>query len=386
MGRRKNLVGEQFGMLLVKRQLSDNIWLCKCDCGNPKLIKMTTTQLKTRSNPNCGCRRRNNIAGKTFGKLRVVSYDEKGKWLCKCSCGYSEPMSVRETDLVNEVITSCGCDKDKDLTAAKFGRLRVIGIDKVVMGTRRWICQCNCGYDGTFSIEESQLKNGSRISCGRCKTVSLVHKTFGKLRVERAVDSNNNWWCKCSCGNENLIFVPAWALTTGVVNNCGCEARLDIYKQNNIYRHIDDTTVIFASNTGTEFYIDRYMYDKIKEYRWAERNNGLCAYTKIGLINIASILTEGNVTNAMILFKDGNNKNYRINNIIIGDGLTGNINKKVRTTNKTGHTGVSLYGKNKYRAQICVNGRNIVLGVRADINDAIKLRQEAEKKYLGVAE
>lgn len=368
-------------MLLVKKQLSDDIWLCECDCGNTKLVRMTTTQLKTRSNPNCGCRRRNNPVGRTFGKLKVINYDEKGKWLCNCSCGYSDTLSVREVDLTNEIITSCGCDNNIDLTASKFGRLRVVGIDKVVMGVRRWICQCNCGYEGTISIEETQLKNGSRISCGRCKTVNLANRTFGKLTVQRAADSNNNWWCKCSCGNENLIFVPAWALTTGVINNCGCEHRLDLYKQNNIYRHIDGTTVIFASNTGTEFYIDSYMYEKIKEYRWAERNNGLCAYTKLGIVNIASILLDKTITNSMIGFKDKNNKNYRISNISIDDYRSSVGNKVVRANNKTGYTGVSLYGKNKYRAQICVNGRNIVLGVRANIKDAVELRKKAEEKY-----
>lgn len=57
-------------------------------------------------------------------------------------------------------------------------------------------------------------------------------------------------------------------------------------------------------------------------------------------------------------------------------------NGKIRTNNKSGHTGVSLNKtKTKWEANIKVNYKSIYLGVYSNIEDAIKARKEAEKKY-----
>lgn len=55
----------------------------------------------------------------------------------------------------------------------------------------------------------------------------------------------------------------------------------------------------------------------------------------------------------------------------------------IQSNNKSGTTGVSWSKSNsKWNATICVNKHKINLGYFKDINDAIKARKDAEKKYL----
>ena len=60
------------------------------------------------------------------------------------------------------------------------------------------------------------------------------------------------------------------------------------------------------------------------------------------------------------------------------------MNRGLQSNNKTNFTGV-YYDKNlgKYKAYITVNKKQIYLGIYVDINDAVKVRKEAEEKYFG---
>lgn len=59
-------------------------------------------------------------------------------------------------------------------------------------------------------------------------------------------------------------------------------------------------------------------------------------------------------------------------------------NQKTKITNTSGVTGVSWHkAGNKWRVQICINGRKLYLGSYCNVNDAITVRKEAEVKYFG---
>jgi len=56
----------------------------------------------------------NTLIGKRFGRLVVTEYagnDLQGKtiWLCKCDCGSEKEIIVREVNLKNNRVKSCGC-------------------------------------------------------------------------------------------------------------------------------------------------------------------------------------------------------------------------------------------------------------------------------------
>ena len=58
------------------------------------------------------------------------------------------------------------------------------------------------------------------------------------------------------------------------------------------------------------------------------------------------------------------------------------VNKNLKSTNKSGVTGVCYLKKNKkWRADIAFNKKRVYLGLYKEKEDAIKARKEAEKKY-----
>lgn len=118
----EDLTGRRFGSLTVMSRAerpeglisSGTYWLCRCDCGNEKIIMGKSLQQgKTKS---CGCHFQeiNDITGQRFGKLTVIAQDKtcakKGDgtyWICSCDCGQIK--SVRKGNLVSGNVKSCGC-------------------------------------------------------------------------------------------------------------------------------------------------------------------------------------------------------------------------------------------------------------------------------------
>lgn len=76
------------------------------------------------------------------------------------------------------------------------------------------------------------------------------------------------------------------------------------------------------------------------------------------------------------------NGNYERGNMRWADSTTQNRNQRICIKNKSGTKGVSWDKKNKkWRASISVENKQINLGRFLDINEAIKSREEGEKKY-----
>lgn len=130
--------------------------------------------------------------------------------------------------------------KKNDLTGKQFGRLKVLYFDedyskKKGENVRYWKCLCECGTE--ISVRTSSLKNGNTKSCGCLHKETSRNKTFidmtgekcGSLTVikegKRPENVNNTrayWWCKCDCGNPNLILVEGQLLRNGHKTSCGC--------------------------------------------------------------------------------------------------------------------------------------------------------------------
>lgn len=85
------------------------LWKCRCVCGAEKNIDQhALTSGKSKS---CGCQRRENLKGKSFGKLTaiqpVVRGDGTKVWFCTCECGGDA--LVRAQSLKEGHTQSCGC-------------------------------------------------------------------------------------------------------------------------------------------------------------------------------------------------------------------------------------------------------------------------------------
>lgn len=126
MKKKKNLIGQRFGNLLVieesERRNGRIAWLCLCDCGEKS--NPTTTNLvrgnSTRCSNKCKLLKRYNfvdLTGLTFNKFKVIKkLEEKTKtrgvlWLCECECGNFKKISSNALTSGNNI--SCGCSRYK---------------------------------------------------------------------------------------------------------------------------------------------------------------------------------------------------------------------------------------------------------------------------------
>lgn len=201
MGKIIDLTNIKFGRLEVIEFAGINkhhqaTWLCKCDCGNEKIIRGNS--LRRGITKSCGCIRteypgknvRENLVGKTFGLLHVLAIDNKSKnshthYLCKCECG--NIVSVNSCNLKSGATKSCGClqkkilgeKSRKDISGNKYGLLKAI---KPIGRTNKrnviWECVCDCGNVTYATVTD--LNRGNKKSCGCLKSI-LESKTESYL-------------------------------------------------------------------------------------------------------------------------------------------------------------------------------------------------------------
>lgn len=136
--RRQDLVGKKFGQLTVVKFSHINsrgkyVWECFCDCGNPRPVYTTTSDLNIGNSQRCslcsykiiGEKEAIDFTGQTFGELTVLyktnKRDKWGSviWHCRCSC--SNELDVSASQIRNK--TSCGCKHIKSLGEEKIRAL-----------------------------------------------------------------------------------------------------------------------------------------------------------------------------------------------------------------------------------------------------------------------
>ena len=122
MGRKQiNLTGKEFGRLTAIKAVGNDKWksirwFCVCSCG--KEVIVNGGDLRSGYTKSCGCLRMLNLVGEKFGRLTVKKFvginnvSGNTKWLCKCECGNEKVVQARH--LRSGGIKSCGClDRDR---------------------------------------------------------------------------------------------------------------------------------------------------------------------------------------------------------------------------------------------------------------------------------
>ena len=212
--------GDHFGYLTVLSTYGKKAF-CRCECGTEKLVRKDT--LRSGRTKSCGCQKLRPIpAGTRFGLLTVVSYEGNSNWLCKCDCG-NEKIVPRPL-LLKGHTTSCGClPKGRKpapiLPGDRFGKLTVISVDSPNV-----LCHCDCGNDKV--VNRTNLLRGDTRSCG-CMALGLLPKPlvsgtrFGHLTVL----TYDGYWvlCRCDCGKEKVI--RRFHLESGSIKSCGCHGK-----------------------------------------------------------------------------------------------------------------------------------------------------------------
>lgn len=100
---------------------------CICDCGNK--CKALGESLKVGDKKSCGCLQKVNLANKKFGRLTVIKRDgtqtysngnKSSTWLCRCDCGNYKVVAY--PNLVNGGIVSCGCRRAEIFNKQTHGK------------------------------------------------------------------------------------------------------------------------------------------------------------------------------------------------------------------------------------------------------------------------
>jgi len=252
-------IGDRYGKLVIeylhhKDKRYQKYYMCKCDCGSPKIARFS--HLKAGKVSSCGCDfsekmskiRRDDLTGKPFGRLVVKEFSHKvGNelyWKCDCECG-TKDVIVSAGALRSKHTQSCGClqkeiaselarkrnlGKFKDLSKYKFERLKPIKIVKVKDGYAYWECLCDCGE--TTVVRNTYLTDGGTKSCGCLRTDELqsrrediTGKNFGTFLTATSyhgyINGRTLWNFRCVCGED--VVIDPYKVKTGHTTSCGCK-------------------------------------------------------------------------------------------------------------------------------------------------------------------
>ena len=173
-----DLRGQIFGHLEPIEYLGKSKWLCRCLCGSPNCLKekiIASYSLIAGRTKSCGAKttRFKDLTGQHFGDLEVITYIGNKKWLCRCSCGNEK---VIHTNTLKTGIGNCGHTLDHgfiDITNQRFGKL----VAEKYLGDSKWRCRCDCGKVVDVLGQNLRRTSRSTRSCG-CSTDELRVNTM----------------------------------------------------------------------------------------------------------------------------------------------------------------------------------------------------------------
>lgn len=305
---------------------------------------------------------KNALTGKIIGDYVVISFVDKGKykyyWKCKCvHCG-TEKDIASTTLLTNNKRKMCKCNPDyfsyidnkgylEDFTGKEFGKLKVLEFSHVQNSHSYWKCQCKCGEVVIKNI--SYLKNSKILMCDNCKN-SVIKKEINKVDKVKIPFEKIPYQRK-----ENTVeYFDDYAL----INNSVLVDSEDVEKIFSFKRYVSKNSLgyPYVNWKSKEFFIHRLVMNLPQYY-------DDCSKIIVDHIN-------------------GNKLDNRKSNLRICEKSKNPINCKRYSNNKSGKKGV-FYNKklNKWEVGIQYEGKSMYLGVYSEFEEAVKVRECAERKY-----
>jgi hypothetical protein len=116
------MIGQTVGNLLIlqKSTIYNRRYIVKCNCGKSNEFEVGDKSLESQKVYRCHmCHTLtlpiNNLIGKTYGLLNIIGYMGKINnlqyWKIKCNCSYKTEFINCTKNIVDERVTSCGCNK-----------------------------------------------------------------------------------------------------------------------------------------------------------------------------------------------------------------------------------------------------------------------------------
>lgn len=201
----KNEVGNRYGKLLViKKGNSRNhraYWICQCDCGN--ICEVSGTNLRS-GQISCGCAQIKDRIGNVYGKLTVIKQKPNNMWECKCECG--NIITVFGKYLDNGHVISCGCIKSSGETKIK----KLLTELKIEFEAQKSFETCRFPDTNALARFDFYLPNYNCL-IEYDGEQHFVSKNSGwsndtKLEYTQQHDTFKTLWCKLN--NIKLIRIP----------------------------------------------------------------------------------------------------------------------------------------------------------------------------------
>lgn len=234
------------------------------------------------------------------------------------------------------------------------------------------------------------------------RLINLIGRQFGRLTVigrgdDYIVDGGTyfhrepRWICTCSCGNPEPVIVMGSNLRRGHTKSCGCwhKEYTELFgghnKKENLFEDHGEY-VVGITDKGDRFIIDKEDFPLVKQYYWIKYKKGYYI-TQRGPegkpIPIHRFLMKAQ-SGEQVDHINHDKADNRRSNLRIVSGSENCWNKGLRSSNKTGATGVyQSTGKDKWWAEIKVNGERHYLGYYDSFDDAVAVRKAAEEQYFG---
>lgn len=199
--------------------------------------------------------------------------------------------------------------------------------------------------------------------------IDLSGQRFGKLTpieyVGKDKRSNSLWKCKCDCSGEKIVKHAH--LTAGHTVSCGCAKADVLYARNTT--HGESKTKLYERYCGM---IQRCEYEKHISYRhYGAIGISVCEEWRASFLSFKKWAEQNGFKDELILDRINGDGNYSPENCRWVSREVNNQNAKPKKGTK--YRGVKKH-KDKFRADIQVNGRGVFLGLFTDQESAAVAR------------
>ena len=212
--------------------------------------------------------------------------------------------------------------------------------------------------------------------------IDVGGQRFGRLIAVSYDKNSKKWQCKCDCGK--FTSVSKYKLTSGHTKSCGClrtEMSQNPRKQNK-YKTNGNITIGYL-NDGSTFIFDTDDLDNVKQYYWNQSSYGYIkagSRQKLALHRLIANCPKGKVVDHI----NGNIRDNRKANLRICTQHQNSMNNVIAKNNTSVCTGVTWdKSKNKWKAQLMYEYKNIFLGRFNTFEEACIARKAGEEKYFG---
>lgn len=224
----------------------------------------------------------------------------------------------------------------------------------------------------------------------------LTGMVFGRLTVIKQAEDyispkgihRAQWFCHCKCGEDTTVQGHNLTKSKGGTASCGClqkELNMQNNKNPNEYE-IQEDYVIMYTHKNEPFLVDLEDFWKVRNICWAKDAHGyLIGQFKGKRIKLHRLVTDcpdGLIPDHI----HGKKSRYdnRKSNLRIVDRSKNKINSPKHSNNTSGITGVCWNKRmKKWQVRISINHKEKFLGYYDTIEEAARVRKEAENKYYG---